>query len=216
MKNLTRSTQKVLLIVCVLCMYTGEIFSQKREPKKAHVDLNAYEKLMTQVKEHRSTRLISLQQFVVMSKENKVIILDTRSDSMYAALHVKGAVHLNFSDFTQANLARVIPSGDYKILIYCNNNFESAQRTPVDVNRYLTSKAAIPAQFKNPVANMLPLTLALNIPTYINLYGYGYRNIYELSELVDPNNTHLKFEGTSLKLRKTNSQNKIKTSNHEK
>jgi hypothetical protein len=26
--------------------------------------------------------------------------------------------------------------------------------------------------------------MALNIHTYINLYGYGYKNVYELSELV--------------------------------
>ena len=35
-----------------------------------------------------------------------------------------------------------------------------------------------------------------NIPTYINLYGYGYRNIYELDELVEMNDPRLEFEGT--------------------
>jgi hypothetical protein len=29
---------------------------------------------------------------------------------------------------------------------------------------------------------MMPL--ALNIPTFINLYGYGYKNIYELKVIV--------------------------------
>ncbi|TPW03683.1 MAG: hypothetical protein FD124_2905 [Alphaproteobacteria bacterium] len=29
--------------------------------------------------------------------------------------------------------------------------------------------------------------LALNIPTFINLYGYGYPNIYELADIVDFN-----------------------------
>ena len=27
--------------------------------------------------------------------------------------------------------------------------------------------------------------LALNIQTFINLYGYGYRNVYELGDVVD-------------------------------
>lgn len=36
-----------------------------------------------------------------------------------------------------------------------------------------------------------------NIPTYINLYGYGYRNIYELDELVEMNDPRLEFEGTN-------------------
>jgi hypothetical protein len=40
--------------------------------------------------------------------------------------------------------------------------------------------------------------LALNIPTFINLYGYGYRNVYELSELVSVHDPRLEFEGTRL------------------
>ena len=38
--------------------------------------------------------------------------------------HIKGARHLSFTDFTQANLGEVIPSFETTILIYCNNNFE--------------------------------------------------------------------------------------------
>lgn len=41
-----------------------------------------------------------------------------------------------------------------------------------------------------------PIMLALNIPTYINLYGYGYRNIYELAELVNVKDPRIYFEGT--------------------
>jgi hypothetical protein len=38
--------------------------------------------------------------------------------------------------------------------------------------------------------------LALNIPTYINLYGYGYRNVFELGELVHIGDRRIKFEGS--------------------
>ena len=38
--------------------------------------------------------------------------------------------------------------------------------------------------------------MALNIPTYINLYGYGYHNVYELNELVNVNDPLIIFEGT--------------------
>jgi hypothetical protein len=41
--------------------------------------------------------------------------------------------------------------------------------------------------------------LALNIPTYINLYGYGYKNVYELDELVNVNDKRIEFEGTAVK-----------------
>ena len=43
-----------------------------------------------------------------------------------------------------------------------------------------------------------PLMMALNIPTYINLYGYGYRNVYELHELVNVNDRKIAFEGSIL------------------
>ena len=28
------------------------------------------------------------------------------------------------------------------------------------------------------------MELALNIPTFVNLHGYGYENVYELADLV--------------------------------
>jgi hypothetical protein len=194
----------------------------------ALVDFDAYEKLVSEVKLHRQSRLLNAKEFVKASKEQKVIILDTRSDSMYAAVHVKGAIHLNFSDFTQANLKKIIPSPDYKILIYCNNNFVSTPLTqpgPVtnskDYTNYFLTKAFVPEQIIQPTALtyavtqsskqhkqttaiMYPpektkaITLALNIPTYINLYGYGYRNVYELSELVNTYDDALEFEGTAV------------------
>ncbi|HEX2627597.1 MAG TPA: rhodanese-like domain-containing protein, partial [Chitinophagaceae bacterium] len=103
------------------------------------------------------------------------------------AKHIKGAIHLNFSDFTEKNLAALIPNKNTKILIYCNNNFSDDQGN-------FPTKSAGPA---TPAA--LPITLALNIPTYINLYGYGYRNVYELSQTVSTRNYKLAFEGTDIK-----------------
>jgi hypothetical protein len=153
------------------------------------VDFDAYEKLMLEVKEHRKTHLVTLEEFRKMSKEKDVIILDTRSDSMYTAKHMAGAVHLNFSDFTQENLAKVIPSFDTKILIYCNNNFEGD-------DLYLPTKSATPVKLSS--YGKKALTLALNIPTYINLYGYGYKNVYELSELVSVFYEPVLFEGTAV------------------
>ena len=34
---------------------------------------------------------------------------------------------------------------------------------------------------------MKAIALALNIQTFINLVGYGYRNVYELKDVVDFN-----------------------------
>ena len=48
-----------------------------------------------------------------------------------------------------------------------------------------------------------PLMLALNVPTYITLYGYGYRNVYELDELVQVTDPRIAFEGSIVEARVT-------------
>ena len=74
------------------------------------VDFDAFDSLTREVKVYRKTRLVDLDEFNCMSKEKNTIILDTRSTEMYNRKHVKGAVHLDFSDFTQANLLKIIPT----------------------------------------------------------------------------------------------------------
>ena len=155
---------------------------------KAKVSYSAFEDLVKQVKKHRQKRLINFDQFLAKSKLENVLILDTRSKEMYTNKHIKGAIHLNFSDFTQENLIKLIPNADTTILIYCNNNFEG------DAFNF-ASKIVLPKIIKK---NIKPITLALNIPTYINLYGYGYRNVYELSELMTLFDERVEYEGTTI------------------
>ena len=78
---------------------------------------------------------------------------------------------MNFSDLTQETLQKVIPSAQTRVLIYCNNNFVNA-----------------PDPFPTKSARS-----ALNIPTFITLYTYGYRNIYELGPVLDPARSELEF-----------------------
>jgi hypothetical protein len=111
-----------------------------------------------------------------MAEEEGTVILDTRSRAKYEKLHVKGAIHLNFSDFTQEALEKLIPDKATRVLIYCNNNFDGE-----------------PVLFAGKFA-----PVALNIPTFINLHAYGYRNIYELKPLLDVNTTKIPFGGSSV------------------
>lgn len=122
------------------------------------VDYDGFLALTGEIAEYRESRLVDLETFNEMKGEPGTILLDTRSRSAYMMGHIDGAVHLNFSDFTDEKLAEIIPSRDTRILIYCNNNFTD-NVAPVMVKR---------------------IELALNVPTFINLYGYGYENIYEL------------------------------------
>jgi len=162
---------------------------------KSKVSFDDFKGLVAEVETHRASRLIDLNTFLAMSKEPGVIILDSRSAFRFDRIHVKGAKHLAFTDFTQDMLAKVIPTFETKILIYCNNNFDGNQTD-------FASKVAMPrARPDRTVANQFaaqakPLMMALNIPTYINLYGYGYRNVFELNELVKVTDARIAFEGS--------------------
>jgi hypothetical protein len=67
---------------------------------------------------------------------------------------------------------RALPDKNARILIYCNNNFSNAL-------------SAFPAK---------AASASLNIATYIALYGYGYRNVFELGPLIDVNAARLEFQ----------------------
>ena len=159
------------------------------ERDASFADYQAFKELVNQVEMHRAARMISLEEMNKMASEKNTIILDTRSKAMYDAKHVKGAIHLNFADFTQATLSELIPDRNMRVIIYCNNNFQDDQI-------YFATKVSIP----EPILEAQPLgiTMALNIPTYINLYGYGYKNVYELKDLISIFDQSIEFEGTSV------------------
>jgi len=177
-------TQAMKNIISIFAICTTFISFSQVESK---VDYDAFEKLVAEVKPHRAKRLIGIEEFNAMSNKANVVILDTRSKEMYDAKHIKGAIHLNFSNFTQKNLEALFPDKSTTILIYCNNNFDGDES-------YFPTKMYIPPTEKTKEE----LTLALNIPTHINLYGYGYKNVYELSELVSIWDERVQLEGTQV------------------
>jgi len=169
----------------------------KESYPKAYVDFDFFEEVAKEAKEHRKDRLIDFNTFTEYAKDENTIILDTRSKRMYDKMHIKGAIHINFADFTQQYLAEMIPSQDTRILIYCNNNFK---QEPLFAQNF-ASKVVMPDLSDLGLledAVTLDKTLALNIPTFINLYGYNYRNVYELSELVSSLHPNLELEGTDV------------------
>lgn len=162
---------------------------------KAKVSFKDFRGLVVAVEAHRAGRLIDLNTFLAKSKEPGVIVLDSRSAFRFERIHLKGAKHLAFTDFTQDNLQKVIPSFETTVLIYCNNNFDGNETD-------FASKVALPRPLSTRAAaaqmgiQEKPIMMALNIPTFINLYGYGYRNVYELDELVKVNDPRITFEGS--------------------
>ena len=129
----------------------------------SQIDYDGFVELTGKLVSYRQTRLLAKEDFFRRTAQADALLLDTRSAAAFAAGHIEGAVNLPFSDFTDEKLRQVIgPDRDRPIFIYCNNNF-SDDATPV-------------------VAKKAPL--ALNIPTFINLYGYGYENIWELEGIM--------------------------------
>jgi phage shock protein E len=141
-------------------------------PTPSHVDYGGFVSLSQEIARYRAQRLVHLDAFQKMAGEGGTLILDARSANAYAAGHIDGAVNLPFTDFTAQSLAAVIGHNpNRRILIYCNNNF---------------ANDAPPVMLKS-------VRLALNIQTFINLYGYGYRNVWELADTVDFNDPEVRW-----------------------
>lgn len=154
-------------------------FARPKTPDNPQIDYRQFQKLTADNESYRESRKVSTKDFLRMAKEKDTVILDTRSKKAFDEAHVRGAVHLNFSDFTEDKLAKVFPNKNTRILIYCNNNFVGQEKVPA-----LALKSA---------------PLALNIPTFVNLVGYGYKNVYELGETVKVDGGALPLEGTVIK-----------------
>jgi len=137
----------------------------------AQIDYQGFRSLTGEVEAYRAGRLVSLADFQRMAREPNTIVLDARSADAYAEGHIDGAISLPFTDFTAPSLAAALRDRNVRILIYCNNNFSNNAR-PVMLKR---------------------VELALNIQTFINLYGYGYRNVYELADVVDFNDPAVRW-----------------------
>lgn len=133
------------------------------EPRNPAIDMEGYLRVSREAAKHRAARRVSEAEFIRMSREPGTVVLDARSREKYDELHVKGAINLSFPDIAVESLQRTIPDKRTRILIYCNNNFAGAE-------------GPFPAKLASA---------SLNLSTYIALYNYGYREIYELAPLID-------------------------------
>jgi phage shock protein E len=163
------------LLITFLC-FPGLVFavpdgSGKASIENPAIDMPAYLEVAREASQHRQSHRLTEAEFIAMSREPNTIILDARSAEKYAELHISKAVNLSFPDITVDSLAELLPDKNVRILIYCNNNFANA-----------------PKAFPSKRADA-----SLNISTYISLYSYGYKNVYELGPLVEIEKSKLEF-----------------------
>jgi hypothetical protein len=161
------------LVLSLLLLAAVSAADQKPSIPNHAIDMEGYLKVAAEAAKHRQTRRLSEDDFLKMSKEPGTIVLDARSKEMFDQIHVKGAINLSFPNIDIESLKKSLPDKDARILIYCNNNFSAA-------------KVLFPS--KAPTAS-------LNLSTYIALYNYGYRNVYELGPQVDLKDSKLPWAG---------------------
>ncbi len=156
----------------LLCFTPAQAQDDTAKTGSPLIDFNRYVTLTVEVEPYRQQRLLSLKDFQARVADKEVLLLDARSAEAFAQGHIEGAINLPLPDFNVKSLATVIGNNpNREILIYCNNNFNN------DVEPVPTKA----------------VSLALNIGTFINLYGYGYKNVWELGEAVDMNTPEVKW-----------------------
>ncbi|HEX7261313.1 MAG TPA: rhodanese-like domain-containing protein [Luteolibacter sp.] len=146
------------------------------EPPNPKIDYSGFVKMGTALETVRASHRLSEDKFIELAAEPGTVILDARSKDKYDNIHIKGAIHLALTDFTDEALQKAIPDKTTRVLIYCNNNFNDE---PVN----FPSKSEI---------------VSLNIQTFINLHAYGYKNVYELGPLLDVKTARIPFDGTAV------------------
>jgi len=164
-----KTIQIILPIACALQAFA-------MEPVNPSIRYDEFTKMTVNLQAIRENHRISEDEFIRMAAESGTIVLDARSKDRYERIHIKGAIHLALTDFTEEALQSLNPDKSTRILIYCNNNFDNE---PV-----------------NFALKMAPV--ALNIQTYINLHAYGYTNVYELGPKLDIHTTPIPFVGTDV------------------
>jgi hypothetical protein len=161
----------LLVSLCTISPLRAVEPSEVSEPNP-NIDMAGYLAQASEAAAWRSTHRVSEADFLRMSREAGTIVLDARSAEKFAELHVRNAINLSFSDMSVDTLRARLPDKNARILIYCNNNFTNAS---------------------GPFPTKLP-TASLNLSTYVALYTYGYRNVYELAPTIDLAKSTLEFE----------------------
>ncbi len=168
---------KRLALALLLAAAAGAALAESKQqaqqaPVNPAIDMEGFLHVSQRAARHRETRRVSEEEFLRVSREPGTVVLDARSRELFDRLHLKGAMNLSFPDIAIESLKKALPDRKARILIYCNNNFRNAE-------------SAFPSK--------LP-SASLNISTYIALYNYGYRNVYELADTLDPGQSRLQFE----------------------
>lgn len=152
-----------------------------------------------EAEELRSRRRLTEAEFAKAAADPDTIVLDARASEFYERLHVLGAVNLPYTHFAASSLGLAIPSPSTRVLIYCRNNLRGAAFPGMPASPVATEIRIVdgkefefPAEYDPPEIPK-SFVAGLNIPTYITLHSYGYKNVWELDDVVDPDDSLIQF-----------------------
>lgn len=187
---------------CALLLSCSD--AKKSEEKKStdHAcDSARFLEIATAVEALRERNRLSAADFAEAAKDPDTIVLDARGRDFYERLHVMGAVNLPYTHFSRFSLEELIPDRSTRILIYCRNNLKNApEGFPVapakpesfELRVIDGQEFEVPTEYEPPEQPKLAAA-GLNIPTFITLHSYGYNNVWELDEVVDPDHSPITF-----------------------
>lgn len=162
-----------LALALLAAPLAAKVEAPANPPTNPQVDYPGFARLTGELAQVRASHRLAWPEFARRAAAKGALLLDARSADAFAQGHLKGAVNLPFTDFTDEALQAVIGENPLRpIYIYCNNNFRD-HRAPIALKR---------------------APMALNIPTFINLHGYGYRNVWELADVIGTNDAGVEWE----------------------
>ena len=155
-----------------------------KEYRGGACNFDEFTKAVLEVQKRRKERLVTAEEFAKLAATPGTIVLDARSELSFELLRVRGSINLPYTNFGIKTLEELIPNESTKILIYCRNNIVNETFTRVEST--VLSNRIVPKE----------RAVGLNIPVAVSLFIYGYKNVWELDEIVDPDNCPIMFDWT--------------------
>src|SRR5262245_22211783 len=109
MKKQTKRAKgsRKLAFAYILIVSTLAAYAQTNKIPNRLIDYDKFLTNAASVGRLRNERRIREDEFIAMSAEPATVIYDARSDDKYVKLHIKGAKHLDFTEITVDNLAKI-------------------------------------------------------------------------------------------------------------
>jgi len=126
---------QVAFVVIGLLLLNLKSFAQDTTMKKEIPPNDFYAKAL----KDKATRA-SFESVIAWQKEGTVVLIDLRSTQEFNEKHVKGAINLPATELTDEALSKIIPTKNFKVVIYCANNLFPYRRVALTTLAYPTLK----------------------------------------------------------------------------